>query len=151
MFGACLSYTVAIMIFKDRVKSFIKYCVVGGIAFVTDTGTMGIIRYMFLKDSKFGLYISVAIGFVLGLVVNYCLSSKYVFERQNNNNWKEKLKKFALTFIVGFLGLIFTEVGMYIGTEWLRMHYIVVKIMVAGFVLIWNYMARLLFVFKERE
>jgi len=139
------------MIFKDRVKSFIKYCVVGGIAFVTDTGTMGIVRHMFLKDSKFGLYISVAIGFFLGSVVNYCLSSRYVFRRQNNNSWVERFNKFTLTFLIGFLGLIFTVVGMYIGTEWLRIHYIIVKIIVAGFVLIWNYMARLLFVFKERD
>lgn len=151
MFGGCLNYTVVIMIFKNEIKSFAKYCVVGGIAFVTDTGMMGIIRHMFLKDFKFGLYISVAIGFFSGLVVNYCLSSRYVFRRQNNNSWAERFHKFRLTFLIGFLGLIFTEIGMYIGTECLRIHYIIVKIIVAGFVLIWNYMARLLFVFKERD
>ena len=136
------------MIFKKRIKSFVKYSVVGGIAFGADAGTIIIIQKMFAEDSKSSLYISVAMGFLVGLSVNFFLSSRYVFENQNINNWEEKSIKFGATFLIGILGLLLTEVGMHMGTQWLGIHYIVVKIIVAGFVLIWNYTARLLLVFK---
>ena len=41
-----------------------------------------------------------------------------------------------------------TELGMYVGTELLFMNYMLVKIVVTGIVLIWNYLGRKIFIFK---
>lgn len=108
---------------------------------------------MFLTGDtfKWTIYISTAIGFVVGLLVNFNLSIRYVFVTEHKRSIKENFKKFVGTLIIGIAGLGITEVGMYIGTCHHGIHYSVVKVVVAGVVLVWNYLARIFLVFRERR
>ncbi len=61
---------------------FLSYSLVGGLAFVVDYGSL------WLLTEKCHLYylISAAIAFLLGLTVNYLLSTTWVFTERKYNN-----------------------------------------------------------------
>ena len=50
--------------------------------------------------------------------------------------------------VIGLVGLGLTELGMCLGIECLGWNYMVVKILVTGGVLMWNYLGRRLIVFR---
>ncbi len=121
---------------------FIKYCCVGGLAFLSDIGTIFICKEYLLSSFPFVLYLSVIIGFIVGLTVNYILSVLFVF-----TGAKEAVKGKQMTFfiqfaVIGIIGLILTEALMYLGVEFLKWNYLIVKVFAAAIVLIWNYGAR---------
>jgi len=55
---------------------------------------------------------------------------------------------FFLFAVIGVIGLILTEAGMYAGYQVLHVHYLIVKIFVAAIVLVWNYAARKVLIFR---
>ena len=134
---------------KLNIIQFFKYSIVGGIAFLADVGTICLFQEIILKNVFTKLYISTAIGFFVGLIVNFCLSVRYVFQNRQWSGYKEKLQKLMETGIAGIVGLLITEIGMYIAVRWLKVQYVLGKIVVAGVVFLWNYLARLLWIFKS--
>jgi len=57
---------------------------------------------------------------------------------------------FVVFAVIGVIGLLLTEAGMEFGVRWVgQSYYMVVKIFVAGVVLIWNYVARKILIFKD--
>lgn len=127
---------------KSIFYEFIKYCFVGGLAFLADISSIFIFKEYILSSIPFGLYLSVIIGFIIGLTVNYVLSVIFVF-----TGAKEAVKGHQVTFfvqfaIIGIVGLIMTEGLMALGVEFLEINYLIVKIFAAAVVLIWNYGAR---------
>lgn len=116
---------------------FLRYILVGGIAFGVDLFCVWLSKeYILTGLGEGGIYVSIALGFIMGLMVNYWLSMLVVFKQ------KKSIESFILFAIVGILGLGFTELGMYIGIEIFKGYYLIVKCMVAGLVLMWNYGAR---------
>ena len=129
---------------------FFRYAIVGGIAFVADWGTLFIFReFVFTGGTKFGLFAATAAGFIAGLAVNYILSIIFVFRSSENKSSGKGFKAFVLFAVIGIIGLGLTELGMYAGVYLLEWHYMIVKIIVAALVLIWNYMGRKIFVFNK--
>ena len=53
---------------------FLRYCAVGGIAFLADFGTLVLAQELLLKRYACGVYVATVLGFVVGLAVNYALS-----------------------------------------------------------------------------
>lgn len=136
---------------KKYAFQLLKYCFVGGIAFLTDTFTVKLFHEKILLKSSYSLYISVIIGFLFGTVINYTLSKKVVFHIKSNSvGIVQKIAKFTVFTIVGIIGLIITEIGMYLGTDIFEFHYLAVKCFMAGVVLIWNFVARFILVFREK-
>lgn len=145
---------------KAIIGEFLKYVVVGGVAFLVDAGVLSLCFYIFLDhvDVRFwGSFdlrtvLATAIGFAAGLIANYILSTIFVFNKETQKNGMGKTRAFLIYAVVGVIGLILTELGMALGETVLGIHYdslmMLVKIVVAGIVLIWNYLGRKIFVYK---
>ncbi len=131
------------------IKEFGRYIIVGGSAFLVDILLLYIFKtYVFDTMGHTGLYISTALGFTGGLVFNYILSIIFVFENAKKYNNGKSINGFTLFTIIGLIGLSLTELGMYSGVELLDANYLIVKAFVAGIVLLWNYGARKVLIFK---
>ena len=135
---------------KKVAFQFLKYCFVGGIAFLADALIVKLFHERFLLNIPYSLYVSVVIGFIVGTVVNYALSKTLVFRVKSKDlGVVKKATGFVVFTIIGIIGLIITEIGMYLGTDVLEFHYLIVKCFMAGLVLIWNFVVRRIFVFRE--
>lgn len=130
---------------------FFRYAVVGGISFLADAGTLYISReWIFRAQTDAELLLCTALGFLVGLVLNYILSILFVFQKKENRNNGRDLRGFLIFALIGVIGLGLTELGMYVGTILLHGYYLFVRVLVAGLVLIWNYTGRKIFVFEKK-
>ncbi|MEA1866585.1 MAG: GtrA family protein [Thermodesulfobacteriota bacterium] len=120
---------------KKLSGEFIRYAMVGGIAFVVDFFLLG-----FLTEWC-GLHylVSATIAFVAGLIVNYTLCLLWVFSYRNLN---DKRLEFILFSVVGIGGLILTDILMAVLTPVLHGQYLWAKAITACFVLLWNFFLR---------
>ena len=145
---------ILLKITKLVVCEFLRYAVVGGVAFLADFGTLVIVQELLLKEIRYGVYIAIVFGFMAGLIVNYVLSLWFVFTQNKDKGKGRTFGAFIVFGIIGVLGLAFTELGMWIGVELFRWNYMAVKVLVTGVVLAWNYLGRKLLIFNgacERE
>lgn len=133
---------------KQLIFEFVRYAVVGGMAFLADFGTLVAGQELGLKEYSLGLYLSTALGFIVGLIVNYMLSLVFVFTQVKDKGKGRSFGAFIVFAIIGIIGLGLTELGMWFGTVALSWNYMVVKFLVTGTVLFWNYIGRKVTVFR---
>ncbi len=129
---------------------FLRYCTVGGIAFLADFGALVLAQELFLKEFAIGVYVATALGFVVGLSVNYTLSLWFVFVQEEYGRKGRNVGTFIVFGVIGLVGLLWTELGMWIGVECLEWNYMIVKVLVTGAVLGWNYLVRKILIFNTR-
>lgn len=116
-------------------KQFTKYFGVALIGYAVDFGSLIVLKevlhfyYLFAASS----------GFVLGLIVTYILSNKYVFGK---SKFKSKYVEFGFFAAVGLVGLGLLNLFMWIMTGLFLVNYIVSKIIATVFVYLWNFFAR---------
>lgn len=118
-----------------------RYCFVGGFAFIVDAGGL------FLLTEYAGLYylLSATISFILGLVVNYLLSKSWIFRKSKlTSRWTE----FIIYSIIGVVGLGLNTLFLYLFTDCLHIYYMLSKIITAALVMLWNFFARKIILFK---
>lgn len=127
---------------------FLRYAVVGGIAFLTDFGALVASQELFFRQFPWGVYAATVVGFMVGLAVNYFLSLVFVFTSAKDKGKGRSVGAFLVFGVIGLVGLGLTEVGMWIGIELLRWNYMIVKFFVTGGVLMWNYLGRKLIIFR---
>lgn len=128
---------------------FLRYIFVGGTAFLVDCGVLYITRTFILAgESAYSVYIATALGFTAGLIYNYLLSLSFVFKSARERNKGKSVGAFLLFAVIGIIGLGLTEAGMYLLFGLLDVHYLIAKVFIAGVVLVWNYAARKLLIFK---
>ncbi len=134
----------------DMISEFIRYLFVGGSAFVVDTGVLILTKRFLLSDlGKPGILIATALGFISGLIYNYILSIIFVFKEAESKVKGKQLQSFTIFALIGVIGLGLTLAGMYWGiTIFGDKYYVFVKVFVSSAVLIWNYLARKIFIFK---
>lgn len=126
----------------DRISiQFFRYLFVGGTAFLVDFGSL------YFLTEYFGIYylLSAAIAFTLGLIVNYLLSVKWVF---NKHTLDSRLHEVGIFTLVGIVGLGLNEVIIWFFTSNLHLFYIYSKIISAVLVLFWNFFARRYTIFR---
>lgn len=132
------------------IKEFLRYAVVGGISFLADFGTLTLFEELILKDqSNWRIFVSTAAGFVVGLAVNYILSLTFVFRAEDNKSSGKSVAAFTIFAIVGLIGLGITEVLMHLGVNVLHFNYMIIKVVTAAIVLVWNYLGRKIFIFNR--
>ena len=120
---------------------FFRYTFVGGIAFVVDFATL----YSLTEFVKIFYLVSASIAFLLGLAVNYLLSTKWVFHnRIIENKWKE----FIIFALIGILGLAANNLFIWFFTEIIQVYYLISKIFSTFLVYLWNFFARKLILFR---
>ncbi|MEA4815933.1 MAG: GtrA family protein [Lachnospiraceae bacterium] len=130
---------------------FIRYAFVGGIATVADFAVLFLFREFLLKESVFSLYIATALGFTAGLFVNYILSLMFVFVSAKGTKRGRRLIDIILFTVIGLIGLLLSEAGMFVGVKLLGLYYLIVKAIVTLIVLIWNYLARKFLIFDKKQ
>ena len=129
-------------------SEFLRYAIVGGIAFVVDFGTLVASQEIYLKSFPSGVYFATVLGFVAGLAVNYALSLRFVFTSEKDRGKGRSVGAFLVFGVIGLFGLGWTELGMWLGIELLHLNYMFVKVFVTGAVLAWNYLGRKVLVFQ---
>lgn len=140
---------------KRLLFEFLRYVIVGGVAFVVDAGVMTLVKESFFKEDCTGLQMAlcVALGFVAGLIANYLLSSLFVFRTAEQKERSHSVVAFLIYAAVGVVGFALTELGMHVGVGIVGsdgLWYVLVKCFVAGVVLVWNYVGRKIFVYHGR-
>lgn len=136
---------------KTLIGEFLRYAVVGGIAFVADFGTLVLSQECLLKRFEVGVYVATVIGFVAGLAVNYALSLRFVFTQRKDMGKGRSFGAFLVFGAIGLAGLAWTELGMWIGVGLLSCNYMLVKMIVTVAVLAWNYLGRKLIIFNSNS
>ena len=134
---------------KTIIFEFFRYLLVGGIAFIVDSGVLALFKeFVLTGGSSVELVFCIAAGFIAGLIANYVLSLVFVFRKKDNHGNAKSFSSFIKFTVVGLIGLGLTELGMYIGVFVFKWHYLITKILVAGLVTVWNYAGRKVLVFK---
>ena len=126
---------------NDTRVQVVRYTIVGGLAFVVDFGTL----FWLTEWLSFHYLASAAIAFVLGLLVNYELSVRWVFARRTVDR---KLVEFTIFAGIGVVGLALTEVLLWVFTERVGLHYLASKLLTAFFVYLWNFLVRKFILFR---
>ena len=67
------------------------------------------------------------------------MSTKWVFNQENIDN---RVLEFNLFLLISTIGLVFTEILLYLFTDILGLYYLISKIIAAIIVLFWNFIAR---------
>lgn len=126
-------------LFKDSTDNiliqFFRYIFVGGTAFIVD------FFFLYFFSDICGIYylISAVLSFIISVLVNYIMSTKWVF---NQDNVKNKVLEFNLFILISTVGLVFTEILLYFFTDIFGLYYLISKIIAAIIVLFWNFLAR---------
>ena len=126
---------------KSQSKLFqqiFKFGIVGGIAFIIDYGIMIISKELL----GFSILLSAGLGFTISVIFNYIASIKWVFDV---NKEKDEKKNFILFMIFSVIGLILTELIMFVGTNIINISYLIVKIAATAIVMVFNFITRKLF------
>lgn len=147
------------------IKEFLRYVIVGGIAFAVDFGVFWIFRDLIFggKDSTAIIIVSTTAGFVAGIIVNYLLSMKIVFTTEKQQQQGRNVAAVLTFAAVGLVGLgltnllqwlgeaefLTTGVGMKLDELFFNQGKLLVRCFVSGVVLVWNYVGRKIFVFKD--
>lgn len=119
----------------DIFLQLFRYIFVGGTAFVVD------FFFLYFFSDICGIYylISAILSFIISVLVNYIMSTKWVFNQDNIDN---KVLEFNLFILISTIGLVFTEILLYLFTDIVGLYYLVSKIIAAIIVLFWNFLAR---------
>ena len=138
---------------KKLIGEFFRYVLVGGVCFLIDAGALTGCKLLFFRENctDAQMALCTAVGFLLGLTANYLLSNVFVFHSAEQKKQGWKLSAFLIFAVIGLIGLGLTEIGMWLGVKIVGsegLWFILVKCVVAGIVLIWNYIGRKIFVYR---
>lgn len=125
---------------KTHIQLF-RYTIVGGIAFLADITTLAAFTELFHMH----YLISTAIGFTVGLAINYLLSTKWIFQ---SRKVKSKSLEFGIFASIGLIGLLLNEAIMWYFTEIILYHYLFSKIISTIIIYLWNFFVRKYALFK---
>lgn len=151
---------------KQLLLEVLRFLIVGGIATIADY----FIAYAFIHwilpekivGATWSLIVSTAMGFLVGLIVNWFLSITFVFKQVKDKEKSISNKSLLIFTVIGLIGLAITQVGMllaakilpsfklfssvaFFGEEW---KWWLSKVVMTCIVLVWNYLGRKIFIFK---
>ena len=112
-----------------------RYVIVGGFSFLIDYGLL----YFLTEYANFYYILSASISFIVGLIVNYILSTKWIFRK---SRLKNTVLEFIIYGIIGILGLILNNILLYIFTDFFQIYYMISKLITAVLVMGWNFVGR---------
>ncbi len=120
---------------KAFVGQFMRFAVVGLIAFAIDYG------FMVIFTELFGIeyLISATVSFTLSVIFSYFASMRYVFEHRESLT---RRREFIIFVILSFIGLAINDVLMFVGTSLLGITYLITKLVSAVMVTWWNFFSR---------
>lgn len=120
------------------IAQFMKFGVVGVIAFVIDYGLLALLTEVFGVN----YLISATISFTVSVIFNYVASMRYVFTHKEDMS---RRREFIIFVVLSVIGLLINNGCMWAGVELLGIHYLIVKIVATAIVMIWNFVTRKIF------
>ena len=155
---------------KQLFAEIFRFLLVGGLATVADYLVFYLFRQWLLPAGLINsrawnitsLILATAFGFVVGLLVNWVLSVKFVYRQVRDEEQARSKKSFVIFTVIGLIGLGLTELGVVLlvsllpeitlfgvtefllpWDEWIA------KVVMTCIVLVFNYVGRKLFIFKS--
>lgn len=119
-----------------------RYTFVGGFAFIVDY----VLLYVCTEFAGIHYLLSATISFIAGLIINYAISTKWIF---TNSKISNTLIEFTIYGVVGIIGLVLNDILLYIFTDYIGIHYMISKLVTAIIVMGWNFIARRAILFKN--
>ena len=136
---------VILLTMQKLIAQFMKFGVVGVIAFFIDYGLLAFCTEIL----GINYLISATIGFTVSVVFNYIASMRFVFTHKEDMS---RRREFIIFVILSVIGLIINNALMWAGVEliqwpeWLQGHaYLIVKIFATAVVMVWNFVTRKIF------
>ena len=118
-----------------------KFGIVGGIATIIDWA----VYYICYNILNIYPLIANIISFSVSVIYNYWASVKWVFNVNKNNS---KMKMFTEFIIFSIIGLLLTELIIYIGIDHLNLDAMLIKIIATAIVMVFNFVTRKMFLEK---
>lgn len=123
---------------KKLFAQFMKFGVVGAIAFVIDYGLLAFLTEVFGID----YLVSATISFTASVAFNYVASMRYVFTHKEDMS---RRREFVIFVVLSVIGLAINNACMWAGVELLGVHYLLTKIAATAIVMVWNFVTRKIF------
>ena len=143
---------------KQLLGEIFRFLLIGGFATLVDYAMFYLFNLLIVSSVKdeINLIISTFIGFVAGLIINWIFSARFVY-RYNKKTTK---KQFILYVLICVLGLLVTEVGIYLAKPLYETLYVKIivefdfwklffKCLMTLIVLVLNYLGRKFLIFKK--
>ena len=115
-----------------------KFVIVGGIATIIDWAVYYVLYNYFNINPLLGNILS----FTVSVIYNYTASVKWVFDV---NKDKSKIRMFIEFMVFSIIGLLLTELILYIGINKLMMDAMLTKIIATAIVMVFNFITRKMF------
>lgn len=121
---------------KRLVQQFLKFSVVGVIAFVIDFGVMVVLTEL----ADLPPVVSAGVSYCVSTVFNYVASMRYVFAHKEGLS---RTREFIIFVTLSVIGLGLNEAimwlgGRLVGDEW----YMLTKVVATALVMFWNFFSR---------
>lgn len=123
---------------EKLVRQFMKFGVVGLIAFVIDYGLMVALTEL----AGINYLVSATISFTVSVVFNYVASMRYVFTHKEGLS---RRREFIIFVVLSVIGLGLNDLLMWIGTTLWDISYLIVKIGATALVTVYNFITRKIF------
>lgn len=120
---------------RQLIAQFMKFGIVGVIAFAIDYGLLALLTEVF----GINYLASATISFAVSVVFNYAASMRYVFTRRDDIS---RQREFIVFVVLSVAGLIINDICMWVGVELLGVHYLITKIIATVIVAVWNFGTR---------
>ena len=128
---------------------FFRYCFVGGIATVVEGGALWLIQhFLFREAAGFFVFAAQAIAFIFGLIANFALSKLFVFQEKSEKT--NAAGEFVAYGVIGVVGLGIKWLMLWGFNTMLGWHYMLVWLVATVLVLIWNYAARRILLYRRK-
>ncbi len=121
---------------KALIKQFMKFGIVGVIAFLIDFGTMVALTELLGINPV----VSAGFSYCVSTVFNYLASMRYVFRHRDDLS---RTHEFIIFIVLSLIGLGLNEFimwlgGITVGNQW----YMLTKIVATALVMFWNFFSR---------
>lgn len=111
-------------------RQFVKFT---GVGFVSAIGHYGLLIALVQAAAAPAVPASAA-GALLGAWINYSLNYRYTF--RSTRQHREAVLRFA---VVAAVGLVLNTLFMWVGVEFIGVHYLLSQVVTTGLVLIWSF------------
>ena len=123
---------------KYILSQFIKFVIVGLIAFAIDYGLL----ILFTEVFGINYLISATISFIISVIFNYIASMRYIYTHKQQYSRK---REFIVFCILAVIGLIINNALLYMTVEIFGQDYKYMKLIAAVIVALWNFISRKVF------
>lgn len=117
------------------VREVVSYAAVSGIAFACDFGTLAFL----VQILHWHYLVAASVAFVVGALIAYLLSVRYVFRFRRIEDRRIEFAGFAA---IGAIGLVVNTGVMFTGVEWVGLHYLLAKVLAGSLTFVLNYVVR---------